>query len=195
MKLQADIEQMQRAFAEGRVGEAMELKKQINAREAKIEEMKGVASKETLDLADKQKQREIQEAQRVAQEARYKAQEAHEGRMYEQAKRSADISAAAKPTAEERKVNLAMARIGTDKIIQNLAQQARETGLPQDEYETILRRIEARERQIFANQGVKDVPVGVESTIMTASNAKTGEKITSTDGGTTWKDAKGNIVK
>jgi hypothetical protein len=29
---------------------------------------------------------------------------------------------------------------------------------------------------------------------MTASNAK-GEKITSTDGGTTWKDAKGNIVK
>ena len=90
MKLQSDIEQMQRAFAEGRVGEAMELKKQINAREAKIAEMQGVASKEVLDQADKQKQRDIQEAQRAAQEARYKGQEAHEQRMYEQSKRTAD---------------------------------------------------------------------------------------------------------
>jgi hypothetical protein len=90
MKLQADIEQMQRAFAEGRIGEAMELKKQINAREAKIEEIKGAGATEVLNQADKLKQREIQEAQRLAQEARYKAQEAHEGRMYDQAKRSAD---------------------------------------------------------------------------------------------------------
>jgi hypothetical protein len=187
MKLQSDIEQMKRAYAEGDIDRAMKLKEQINAREAKIEEMKGSGATEVLNQADKL-------AQRAAQEARYKAQEAHEGRMYEQAKRSADATIASKPTAEERKVNLAMARIGTDKIIQNLAQQARETGLPQDEYETILRRIEARERQIFANQGVKDVPIGVESTIMTASNAK-GETITSTDGGTTWKDAKGKIVK
>jgi hypothetical protein len=194
MKLQADIEQMQRAFAEGRIGEAMELKKQINAREAKIEEMKGVASKETLDLADKQKQREIQEAQRVAQEARYKAQEAHEGRMYEQAKRSADISAAAKPTAEDKKINLAMLRAGSDKVIQALAQQAKEPGIPQDEYDSIIRKIEARERAIYKNAGVKELPATTESTVMTASNAK-GETITSTDGGTTWKDAKGKIVK
>jgi hypothetical protein len=194
MKLQSDIEQMQRAFAEGRIDEAMKLKEQVNARQAKIEELKGSGAKETLDLEDKRQQRVIQEAQRVAQEARYKAQEAHEGRMYDQAKRSADATIASKPTAEERKVNLAMARIGTDKIIQNLSQAARETGLPQDEYETLLRRIEARERQIFANQGVKEVPVGVESTIQVGENAK-GERITSTDGGTTWKDAKGKIVK
>jgi hypothetical protein len=194
MKLQSDIEQMQRAFAEGDIDKAMKLKEQIAARQAKIEDIKGSTAKETLDLADKQKQREIQEAQRIAQEARYKAQEAHENRMYEQTKRSTDATIAAKPTAEERKINLAMARIGTDKIIQNLALQAKETGLPQDEYETILRRIEARERQIFANQGVKDVPVGVESTIKIGENAK-GERITSTDGGITWKDAKGNIVK
>ena len=45
------------------------------------------------------------------------------------------------------------------------------------------------------NQGVKEIPVGVESTIQTAVNNKTGETITSTDGGTTWKDAKGKIVK
>jgi hypothetical protein len=161
MKLQSDIEQMKRAFAEGRFEEGMKLKDQVNARQAKIEEIKGAGATEVLNQADKQKQREIQEAQRAAQEARYRDQAAHEQRMYEQTKRSTDATIASKPTAEERKVNLAMARIGTDKIIQNLAQQARETGLPQDEYETILRRIEARERQIFANQGVTEVPVGV----------------------------------
>ena len=90
MKLQADIEQMQRAFAEGRVDEAMKLRDQVNARQAKIEEIKGAGAKEVLDQADKKAQREIQEAQRVAQEARYKAQEAHEKRMYDQAKRAAD---------------------------------------------------------------------------------------------------------
>jgi len=194
MKLQSDIEQMQRAFAEGRIDEAMKLKEQINARKAKIVEIQGAGAKETLDLEDKRQQRVIQEAQRVAQEARHKAQEAHEGRMEKKSDYANSLAASSRPTAEERKVNLAMARIGTDKIIQNLSQAARETGLPQDEYETILRRIEARERQIFANQGVKDVPIGVESTIMTARNAKN-EVITSTDGGTTWKDAKGKIVK
>jgi len=187
MKLQADIEQMQRAYAEGNIDKAMKLKEQINAREAKIAEMQGAGAKEVLDQADKL-------AQRQAQEARYKAQEAHEQRMYEQSKRSADATIASKPTAEERKINLAMTKIGIDKVIQNLAAQAKEPGITPDEYNTILRRIEARERQIFANQGVKDAPVGVESTVQTAVNAK-GETITSTDGGTTWKDAKGKIVK
>ena len=90
MKLQSDIEQMKRAFAEGRFEEGMKLKDQVNARQAKIEEIKGAGATEVLNQADKQKQREIQEAQRAAQEARYKGQEAHEQRMYEQSKRSAD---------------------------------------------------------------------------------------------------------
>jgi len=90
MKLQADIEQMQRAYAEGNIDKAMELKKQVNAREAKIAEMQGTGATEVLNQADKQRQREIQEAQRLAQEARYKGQEAHEQRMYEQSKRTAN---------------------------------------------------------------------------------------------------------
>jgi hypothetical protein len=90
MKLQSDIEQMQRAYAEGNIDKAMRLKEQINAREAKIAEMQGSGATEVLNQADKIKQREIQEAQRLAQEARYKGQEAHEQRMYEQSKRSAD---------------------------------------------------------------------------------------------------------
>jgi hypothetical protein len=194
MKLQSDIEQMQRAFAEGRIDEAMKLKEQINARKAKIVEIQGAGAKETLDLEDKRQQRVIQEAQRVAQEARYKAQEAHEGRMEKKSDYANSLAASSRPTAEERKVSLALTRVGSDRLIQSLAQAAKEPGLPQDEYDSILRKIEARERAIFKNQGVKEIPTGVESTVQTATNAK-GEVITSTDGGTTWKDAKGKIVK
>jgi len=194
MKLQSDIEQMQRAFAEGRIDEAMKLKEQINARQAKIEELKGSGATEVLNQADKLKQREIQEAQRAAQEARYKDQAAHEQRMFEQTKRSTDATIASKPTAEDKKINLAMLRAGNDKVIQNLAQQAKEPGIPQDEYDSLIRKIEARERAIYKRAGVKEEPAETESTVMTARNAKN-EIITSTDGGTTWKDAKGKIVK
>ena len=187
MKLQSDIEQMQRAYAEGDIDRAMKLKEQVNARKAKIEELKGTGATEVLNQADKL-------AQRAAQEARYKAQEAHEQRMYEQSKRSADATIAARPTAEDKKINLAMLRAGNDKVIQNLAQQAKEPGIPQDEYDSLIRKIEARERAIYKNAGVKEDPATTESTVQTATNAK-GEKITSTDGGTTWKDAKGKIVK
>ena len=79
-------------------------------------------------------------------------------------------------------------------MIRTLSAQAKEAGVSEEEYQSILRRIEAREAAIFKNAGVKESPVGVESTVKTATNAK-GEIITSTDGGTTWKDAKGNIVK
>ena len=187
MKLQSDIEQMQRAYAEGDIDRAMKLKEQVNARKAKIEELKGTGATEVLNQADKL-------AQRAAQEARYKAQEAHEQRMYEQSKRSADATIASKPTAEDKKINLAMLRAGNDKVIQALAQQAKEPGIPQEEYDSIIRKIEARERAIYQNAGVKDLPATTESTVKIGENAK-GERITSTDGGTTWRDAKGNIVK
>jgi hypothetical protein len=194
MKLQSDIEQMKRAFAEGRFEEGMKLKDQVNARQAKIEEIKGAGATEVLNQADKIKQREIQEAQRAAQEARYRDQAAHDQRMYEQTKRSTDATIASKPTAEDKKIQLAMLRAGSDKVIQALAQQAKEPGIPQDEYDSIIRKIEARERAIYKNAGVKEDPATTESTVMTARNAKN-EVITSTDGGTTWKDAKGKIVK
>jgi hypothetical protein len=187
MKLQSDIEQMQRAFAEGDIDKAMKLKEQINARQAKIEEMKGTSATEVLNQADKK-------AQRDAQAARYKAQEAHEQRMYEQTKRSTDATIAAKPTPEDKKIQLAMLRSGNDKVIQALAQQAKEPGISAEEYDSLIRKIEARERAIYKRAGVKEEPAETESTVMTAVNAKN-ETITSTDGGKTWKDAKGNIVK
>jgi len=83
MKLQSDIEQMRRAYAEGDIDKAVKFKEQANAREAKIAEMQGAGATEVLNQADKL-------AQRAAQEARYKSQEAHEKRMYDQTKRTAD---------------------------------------------------------------------------------------------------------
>jgi hypothetical protein len=186
MKLQSDIEQMQRAYAEGKIDKAMELKKQVDARQAKIEEMKGTGATEVLNQADKL-------AQRTAQEARYKGQEAHEQRMYDQAKRSAEAANAARPTAEDKKIALAMARAQGDNVIKTLAKQAADA-TTEEEYQTILRKIEAREKAIYLNAGVKGDPVGTQSTVMTAVNDKN-ETITSTDGGVTWKDAKGKIVK
>jgi hypothetical protein len=87
-----------------------------------------------------------------------------------------------------------MLRAGNDKVIQALAQQAKEPGITSEEYDSIIRKIEARERAIYKNAGVKVDPATTESTVQTAVNQK-GETITSTDGGTTWKDAKGKIVK
>ena len=74
MKLQSDIEQMQRAFAEGRVEEAMKLRDQIAARKAKIADIQGVAAKDTLTQYTTQQQREEQKRHNEATEALTKTQ-------------------------------------------------------------------------------------------------------------------------
>jgi len=138
MKLQADIEQMQRAFAEGRVDEAMRLKDQVNARQAKIEELKGSGAKEVLDAADRK-------AQRAAQEARYKSQETHEGRMYEQAKRTADLAAQKaaydredRPSAEDKMLTKIQANVNRDPAYQAAAKKLQDAEIGSDEYYKIL---------------------------------------------------------
>jgi hypothetical protein len=186
MKLQSDIEQMQRAFAEGRVEDGMKYKAAIEAREAKIQEIKGLRAKDVLSLGDTRRQRAEQERHNKAVEEYQRQQQAiaAERAKYERENR---------PTAEDKKIATALARSQGDNVIKTLSKQAADA-TTEEEYQTILRKIEAREAAIFKNAGVKVSPVGVESTVQTATNAK-GEIITSTDGGTTWKDAKGNIVK
>ena len=186
IKLQSDIDNLQRAYAEGNIAKIAEYKKAIQARQQKIADIQGTAAKEVLDLEDKLKQR-------AAQEARYKGQEAHENRMFETAKRANEISASTKPTPDDKRLANAMARVQGDSVIKGLANQAA-NAVNEEEYQSILRKIEAREAAIYANAGVKNTPKGVESTVMTAVNDKN-ETITSTDGGVTWKDAKGKIVK
>ena len=107
MKLQSDIEQMQRAFAEGNIDKAMKLKEQINAREAKIEEMKGTGAKEVLTQQDKIKQRAEQERHNKAVEEYQKQQQAiaAERAKYERENR---------PTAEEKNILAVMGRLNKD---------------------------------------------------------------------------------
>jgi hypothetical protein len=186
MKLQSDIEQMQRAYAEGDIDKAMKLKEQVNARQAKIVEMQGTGAKEVLTQEATQRQRAEQERHNKAVEKYQREQQtiAAERAKYERENR---------PTGEDKKLAIALARSQGDNVIKTLAKQAAEA-TTEDDYQAILRKIEAREAAIYKNAGVKTVPSETASTVQTAVNDK-GETITSTDGGVTWKDAKGKIVK
>jgi hypothetical protein len=107
MKLQADIEQMQRAFAEGRVDEAMKYKDQINARKAKIAEIQGVASKDVMTLADKQRD-DIERARHNKEMERYQqiqANTASERAKYERENR---------PSKDEKTMIAIMGRLNAD---------------------------------------------------------------------------------
>lgn len=107
MKLQSDIEQMQRAFAEGNIDKAMKLKEQINAREAKIEEMKGTGAKEVLTQEDKIKQRAEQERSNKERERLQKIQA-------DAAAESARYARENRPTAEEKNILSVMSRLNAD---------------------------------------------------------------------------------
>jgi hypothetical protein len=54
-KLQSDVDNMQRAFAEGRVEDGMKYKAAIEARKGKIAELQGLRAKDVMSLADKQR--------------------------------------------------------------------------------------------------------------------------------------------
>jgi hypothetical protein len=131
MKLQADIEQMQRAYAEGRVDEAMRLKEQINARQAKIEEIKGVAAKDVLTQHGTQLQR---------------AEQAQHNRAIEaQAKRNADAAAQRaqfdredRPSGEEKLLTKIQANVNRDPAYQAAAKKLQDAEIGSDEYYKIL---------------------------------------------------------
>jgi hypothetical protein len=130
IKLQSDIEGLQRAYAEGNIAKIAEYKKAIQARQEKIATIQGTASKEVLDLEDKLKQRE-------AQEARYKATAAHEDRMYKQSVRANELAASSKPTAEEKNILSVMNRLNNDPDYKSLLKK-RENFNPGDpEFESI----------------------------------------------------------
>jgi hypothetical protein len=131
MKLQSDIEQMQRAYAEGRVDEAMRLKEQINARKAKIEEIKGTAAKDTLTQHGVELKR-LEDAQ-------------HHRALEEQAKRNANAAAETakiarenRPTAEDKLLGKIQSNVAADKAYQTLAKRLEGAELNSEEYYKIL---------------------------------------------------------
>jgi hypothetical protein len=107
MKLQADIEQMQRAFAEGRVDEAMKLKDQVNARQAKIEDIKGLAAKDVMTQADKQRD-DIEKARHNKEIERYQQIQANT------AAQKARFDREDRPSAQDKNILTVMARLNAD---------------------------------------------------------------------------------
>jgi hypothetical protein len=107
MKLQADIEQMQRAYANGDIETAMKYKEQIAARQAKIEEIKGTAAKDTLTQYSTQLQRE--EQKRHNQET-----EKYQKRQADIAAERAKYERENRPSAEEKNILTVMARLNAD---------------------------------------------------------------------------------
>lgn len=107
MRLQSDIENLQRAYAEGNVAKIAAFTKAVNDREAKIEEIKGAAAKETFDVADKQKQRAEQERHNKAVEEYQRQQQAiaAERAKYERENR---------PTVEDKNILSVMSRLNAD---------------------------------------------------------------------------------
>jgi hypothetical protein len=130
MKLQADIEQMQRAFAEGRVDEAMKLKDQINARQAKIEEIKGVAAKDVLTQSMTQQQRDEQVRHNKAVEEYQKRQQsiADERAKYERENR---------PSKDEKTLLSVMGRLNADPQYKALLKRQTEFNPADAEFEAI----------------------------------------------------------
>ena len=130
MKLQADIEQMQRAFAEGRVDEAMRLKDQINARQTKIEEIKGTTAKDVLTQESTQRQRAEQERHNRAVEEYQKKQQAiaAERAKYERENR---------PSKDEKTMLAVMGRLNADPQYKALLKRQTEFNPADPEFDAI----------------------------------------------------------
>ena len=131
IKLQSDIENLQRAYAEGNVAKIAEYKKAIQARQEKIATIQGSAAKEALDVENRNQQHQ-------AQLQRYKSQEEHEKRMEAQAKRANDIAASTKPSGEEKLLAKIQTAVNGDRAYQTLAKKLESVELNSDEYYDIL---------------------------------------------------------
>ena len=130
MKLQSDIEQMQRAFAEGRIDEAMKLKEQVNARQAKIEEIKGTTAKDVLTQESTQRQRAEQERHNKAVEKYQQQQQAiaAERAKYERENR---------PSKDEKTLLSVMGRLNADPQYKALLKRQTEFNPADPEFEAI----------------------------------------------------------
>jgi hypothetical protein len=130
MKLQSDIENMQRAYAEGDIDKAMKLKEQVNVRQAKIVEMQGTGAKEVLTQEATQRQRAEQERHNKAVEKYQREQQAiaAERAKYERENR---------PTKEDKNILSVMSRLNNDPDYKSLLKK-RENFNPGDpEFEAI----------------------------------------------------------
>ena len=143
MKLQSDIDQMQRAFAEGRVDDGMKYKAAIEARTGKIEEIKGARAKDVLTLADKKRDdiertRHNKEMERLQQ---IQANAAAQRAKYDQENR---------PSAEDRNILTVMARLNADPDYKKMLDKRNEFSPGDPEFEAIQNYLDEKQRAAYA---------------------------------------------
>ena len=107
MKLQSDIDNLQRAYAEGNVAKIAEFEKLVRARQEKIATIQGTAAKEVLTQESTLRQRAEQERHNKEREKYDKAQLAisSEKAQYDRDNR---------PTKEEKNILSVMTRLNND---------------------------------------------------------------------------------
>jgi hypothetical protein len=131
MKLQSDIEQMQRAFAEGDIDKAMKFKEQIAAREAKIEEIKGTTAKDTITnyMTQQQRDEQVRHNKKVEEYQRQQQAIAAERAKYERENR---------PSGEDKLLGKIQSNVTSDKAYQTLAKKLQDAEVGSQEYYKIL---------------------------------------------------------
>ena len=138
MKLQADIEQMQRAYANGDIETAMKYKEQIAARQAKIEEIKGSTAKEVLDQSDKLATQADRVRQREEQARHNKEVERYQQTQANTAAQRARFDREDRPSAEDKMLTKIQANVVKDGSYQVLSKKLQDTEVGSEDYYKIL---------------------------------------------------------
>ena len=141
-KLQADVDNMQRAFAEGRVDDAMKYKASVQARETKIAELAGLRSKDVLTLADtrrRDQQTAIRDTNRDARQSQhYTSMEEQQKRAHELALKRFQREGEDRPSAEDKQLTKIQANVNRDPAYIAAAKKLQDTDIGSDEYYKIL---------------------------------------------------------
>ena len=141
-KLQSDVDNMQRAFAEGRVEDAMKFKAAVDARKVKIAELQGLRSKEVMTLADtrrRDQQTALRDTNRDERQAQhYTSVEEQQKRAHELALKRFQREGEDRPSAEDKQLTKIQANVNRDPAYIAAAKKLQDTDIGSDEYYKIL---------------------------------------------------------
>jgi hypothetical protein len=156
IKLQSDIENMKRAYAEGRVADAQAYEQSVKARQEKIATMQGTAAKDTLAQYHNQL--------RDAEQAKHNRAMEEQARLTAAAHaENARLAREARPSPEDKKLDRVMARVNGDPAIRALADQVKMADPNSDEYYNLVEKIQALAGPYYVAAGL-EAPTAVKRT-------------------------------
>lgn len=174
-KLQSDVDNMQRAFAEGRIDDAMKYKTAVDARKGKIAELQGMRSKEVLTLAEarrrdeqaalRDKQTAVRDTNRDARQAQhYTSMEDQQKRAYDLAVKKFNQENADRPSVEEKMLTKIQANALRDPAYQVAAKKLQDAEIGSDEYYKILEHMRELSLPYYPADGRVKPPAPVRRT-------------------------------